>query len=550
MEALSSAVTGLGTFQQALNVVGSNLANVSTPGYKATTISFQELIASVSRPASGPTSTLGGINPHQSVQGVKVGQENAKYTQGSLTPTGKPTDLGITGDGFFVLRQVNGNLAYTRNGNFSIDKTGLFVNASGFPVMGWTADATGNVDTAQPVGKLTIPLGLSKSLVTKNISYGGVLDGSTPPPGTANGSFTAGALDSAAAAGAVVNSPNVDWVDNNGTKHTVSYTFTKVTNNAGLDDVWNMTVNGLTAGGAWTGTNTNATAIPITFDAAGKVSLVNGVAGQTLSVGVGETVEGTQNVGLDLSTLTSSAVAVQPASKADGTVGGPLLSTVTGQIFDSLGTSHQLVLTYQKVVPSAGAGGAEWIYTATVDGDASTSTGKLFFDNHGVYDKALSTANPQVAYQPSNGSELLNMTLDFSHITNQAVATVANVVQKSQDGTPPGTLTSIGVDTDGTINGSFTNGLQIHLGRVALATFPNVQGLVGLGDGMLTQSAASGSPAYTGNNVITAGSLENSNVDIGAEFTNMIVAQRAFQANSKMVTVIDQVLADIANLKN
>ncbi|NDD28106.1 MAG: flagellar hook basal-body protein [Proteobacteria bacterium] len=172
MEALSSAVTGLGTFQQALNVVGSNLANVSTPGYKATTISFQELIASVSRPASGPTSTLGGINPHQSVQGVKVGQENAKYTQGSLTPTGKPTDLGITGDGFFVLRQVNGNLAYTRNGNFSIDKTGLFVNASGFPVMGWTADATGNVDTAQPVGKLTIPLGLSKSLVTKNISRG------------------------------------------------------------------------------------------------------------------------------------------------------------------------------------------------------------------------------------------------------------------------------------------------------------------------------------------------------------------------------------------
>ena len=550
MEALSSAVTGLGSFQTALDVVGSNLANVSTPGYKAATITFQELIASVARGASGPTGAIGGINPQQTVQGVRIGTQNARYTQGAITPTGKSTDLAITGEGFFVLRQVDGTPAYTRNGNFTLDKNGSMVNGSGFPVMGWTADSQGAVDTAQPISPLAVNVGQSRSNVTRNIQYAGVLDGSKLPPGTANASFTAGALDTAAAVGTTVNGTGGTWVDNNGNAHTITYQFTKTVDNPGLDDTWALTVNGINNAGSWTGASTNSTNIPITFDAAGKVATVNGVAGSTLTVGITDTVGGTQNVTMNLAGITSSATPVAVTGTGDGTAGNPLKNLATGQIYDSLGAAHELVVTYQKVVPNITGVAAQWVYSATIDGVASPSSGVLAFKNTGDLDTANSTQSPTIAFSFANGAAPLDAAIDFTPLKNQAVTDQTAVVQKSQDGTPPGTLLSINVQADGTINGSFSNGLQAVVGKVALATFPNVQGLVTKGGGLLATSAASGEPAYGNGGTITSGALENSNVDIGSEFTNMIIAQRAFQANSKMVSVVDQVLAEIANLKS
>lgn len=550
MEALSSAVTGIGSFQKSLDVVGSNLANVSTPGYKAGTITFQELIASVSRGASGPTSAIGGINPQQSIQGVRVGTQNARYTQGAVNPTGKPTDLAITGDGFFVIRQQTEQLAYTRNGNFTVDKNGLLVNASGLPVMGWKADGVGNINTAQPVEPLAVSVGQSRAKFTQNVSYGGVLDGSKAPPGTASATITAGVLDAAAAVGTVANATTTPWVDNSGTRHNMSYQFTKTTDNAGLDDTWEVTINGFGAGGSWTGGATDATNIPITFDAAGNVASVNGVAGSTLTVTVPDSVGGTQPITVDFSALTNGAAPAAVTAGNDGTIGSPLTNTATGVVYDSLGTSHDLVVTYSKVVPNIAGISAQWNYTVTVDGVASPSRGTLRFDNNGNLDTLSSTQNPRFLASLSNGAAQLNMAVDFSAMKNQAATELTAVVQKSQDGAAPGLLLGVDVQADGSINGSFSNGLQQVVGKVALATFPNVNGLVTKGGGLLVTTAASGEPTYGTGGSITSGALENSNVDIGAEFTNMIIAQRAFQANSKMVSVIDQVLAEIANLKS
>lgn len=550
MEALSTAVTGLGTFQKALDTVGSNLANVSTPGYKATTITFQELITSVTRPASGPSENTRGINPQQSVQGVKVGTQNARYTQGSITPTGKSTDLAITGDGFFVMRQADDVLAYTRNGNFTLDKNGSMVNASGYPVQGWKADATGAVDSTKPVEDIIIPLGQSRSNVTQNVSYAGVLDGSRPAPGTAKASFSAGSLDAGAGVGTVANGTSPVWVDNSGVTHNMGYSFQKVIDNPGLDDTWMMNLSGVAASGSWTGAATNTTNINIAFDATGKVSSVNGIAGSTLTVDVTDTVGGTQPVTVDFSGISSSNAPVAVTAQADGTAGAALTNTAIGQVFDSLGTAHELQVTFTKVVPNLAGVAAQWAYSATIDGVASPSTGIVCFSNTGEFDATNSTQNPTITAALANGAAPLNLAVDFSSMANQAVTKLTAVIQKSQDGTPPGSLLSIAVDADGTINAAYSNGLQEPIGRVALATFPNVEGLVGRSGGLLVASPASGNPTFGNGGVITSGALENSNVDIGAEFTNMIIAQRAFQANSKMVSVIDQVLAEVANLKN
>lgn len=550
MEALSSAVTGIGSFQKALDVVGSNLANVATPGYKASTITFQELIASVSRGASGPSGGIGGINPQQSVQGVRVGTQNARYTQGAVSPTGKTTDLAIIGDGFFVVGQQTGQLAYTRNGNFTLDKNGSLVNVSGFPVMGWKASALGVVDTAQPVEALAVNVGQSRTSVTQNVAYAGVLDGSKPPPGTGTATLTAGSLDAAAAVGTIANGTSTNWVDDNGTGHAMSYQFTKVTDNAGLDDTWNVTINGFGASGSWTGGAANATNIPIVFDAAGNIASVNGVAGSTLAVSIPDSVGGTQPVTVDFSAVTNSVAPVAVTGGSDGTSGSPLQNTARGQVYDSLGTAHELSVSYKKVVPNIAGVAAQWNYTVTVDGALSPSTGTLCFTNTGDLDTFNSTANPHLTAIMPNGAAPLDIAADFTALKNQAVTELTAVVQKSQDGTPPGTLLGISVQADGSINGSFSNGLEQIVGKVALATFPNVHGLVTKGGGLMVTTAASGEPTYGTGGTITSGALESSNVDIGAEFTNMIIAQRAFQANSKMVSVIDQVLAEIANLKS
>jgi len=164
MRSMYSGITGLKGFQIAMDVVGNNIANVNTVGFKASRVTFQTTLLQTLKASKSPQAALGGTNPIQVGLGTKLASVDKIMSQGSFQNTGKKTDLAIQGDGFFILSDGSANY-YTRAGNFALDSAGYLVNpATGFKLQGWSAKLTASgkrvVDTNEPVGDIKIQAGL------------------------------------------------------------------------------------------------------------------------------------------------------------------------------------------------------------------------------------------------------------------------------------------------------------------------------------------------------------------------------------------------------
>jgi flagellar hook protein FlgE len=206
MRSMFSGVAGLRSHQTMMDVVGNNIANVNTAGYKASEVTFQEALTQILR---GPSA---GINPLQLGLGVKVAAIDPIFTQGASQVTGRATDLAIQGDGFFVVQHGTEQI-YTRAGAFSFDNGGSLVTSDGSKVMGWVADATGKVDTNGPIKPVSVPTGqVLPSKTTTTVEIGGNL-----------------AADVAVAT--VVNK-SISIYDSIGKAHTLAVAFTKTADNA------------------------------------------------------------------------------------------------------------------------------------------------------------------------------------------------------------------------------------------------------------------------------------------------------------------------------
>lgn len=268
------------------------------------------------------------------------------------------------------------------------------------------------------------------------------------------------------------------------------------------------------------------------------------------------------------------------------TGGTPVNKTITTTIYDSLGNAHQATITFTPdaatplpaTVTNAGgsavAPATRWKYTVTfADGSTTSSnTGEVFFDQNGQYINTSSspTGTPVhalgTAPSAANGNALVmsgwpagnnsvapqTIGLDFSNLAALAGTATANVL--SQNGYAAGTLSNITVGQDGSITGSFSNGQQKTLAQVAVATFQNEGGLHRAGGNAFEQTANSGlAQVGTANSgrygAIIAGSLEQSNVSLADEFTKMIVAQRAFEANTRGISTADQNLMTVLNIR-
>jgi flagellar hook protein FlgE len=492
-DSLFIGVTGLTAYQNQIDVISNNIANVGTVGFKGQDVSFQDLLYQTQGYASAPTTTLGGINAQQVGDGVKIGAIDTNFTQGGLQTTGINTNLAINGNGFFTLANVDGsgNQVYTRDGDFSLNENGyLYDPSSGKAVLGYPVQANGTISQIAPPQPIQIPFGL------KSIAVGTGF-------GTKSGPST--------------------------------------------DNVYDVSLGG----------NLNQT---------------------------------------DYITAVSS----------DNTVNNA--TTISTTVYDSLGNSHEVQITYQPDPPAADGGtgatlpatilnaagvattaATEFAYTVTsTDGSlngASTSlgTGYIFFDQNGQFintssdptgatnthaDDAApsaldgnlftvtqwgSTANADNSTEVGTGTAApASIALDFSNVTALASTSTANTV--SQNGYGAGLLSNITIGTDGTITGAFTNGQNTTLGRLALATFQNEDGLTRTGSNDFTASANSGLAQYgfadsgpLGS--IDSGALEQSNVSIASEFTKMILAQRSFEANAKSITTADQNLQTVISLK-
>ena len=244
---------------------------------------------------------------------------------------------------------------------------------------------------------------------------------------------------------------------------------------------------------------------------------------------------------LDASSATYVAPVVGPPAVAES--GGKVSTTFN--VFDSLGSTHPLTLTMTK-----NATADKWDYKVTDAAGTSLANGSLTFNTDG----SVATGSPAVipAVVLANGAANLNVSLDFSTLTQTQGTSVMTPSQIS--GCTSGDMTSWAIDQNGFITGSFTNGQVSTLGRIVLGEPNNPSGLSRVGDGLYDISPNSGTismvdPGAGSTSRILPSSLEQSNVDLPEEFTKMIIAQRGFQANSRVITTSDEILNEVVNLK-
>jgi flagellar hook protein FlgE len=233
LSSFSTALSALTADETAINVVGNNLANLNTPGFKDTVVSFSDLI---SQSLNGQTQVGNGVGTPVTL---------ANFSQGAITATAGPLDAAIQGSGFFIVQGANNATEYTRGGNFQVNSAGTLETSTGEPVQGWTAAADGTLNTNAPLASITVPTGTLTAPVATTASTVSLNLDSTAT--AANGSF----------------STSVTAYDSLGTSHVITYTFTPT----GTPNQWNYTAS-IPAADATTVTPATGT---LTFDSNGNL---------------------------------------------------------------------------------------------------------------------------------------------------------------------------------------------------------------------------------------------------------------------------------------
>ncbi|MCL5960087.1 MAG: flagellar hook protein FlgE [Chloroflexi bacterium] len=500
IRSMLAAVSGLRNHQTFLDVIGNNIANVNTTGFKASRVLFSDILSQLGRNASSPQEGQGGINPMQVGLGMQVSGADTIQTQGNFQSTGKFTDLAIQGDGFFILNDGTRDF-YSRDGSFDVAIDGTLVNpATGMKVQGWLPDATGAIDTAQPLAGIKIPFGEAMSgQPSTEIAVRGNLDAGLNGYGTITQSNTAGGVGS------------------------LSGVYTGTTNLS-----YSVRIAAVGAGGA-------VTSIEVSTDGGTTY-------GAPIAVGVPPTAIG-NGLSIDIATNTTNAV----GNTYSFTAAPPTIETNVG-VYDSLGSLHTVKLTFTKT----GLNTWDWLATTSEAGvTVAPATATAFtFGATGAYTGTRPAGT--ISLTLTNGASSPEaVTLDLSNLTQLSGNGEAHA---TTDGAPAGSLVSFSVDQTGEVVGVYTNGLSKMIGQIALAKFDNATGLLKSGKNLFEVSANSGNPAVGtpgsgGRGMVSSGYLEMSNVDLALQFTNMIMAERGFQANARVITASDEMLQDLVNLK-
>ncbi|MDZ7772885.1 MAG: flagellar hook protein FlgE [Balneolaceae bacterium] len=534
MKSLNSGVSGLRAFQTKMDVIGNNIANVETSGFKASRVTFTEMLSQ--QIGSGQASESAPSSANQVGLGTRISSIDRDFNQGGLQATGRKTDLAIEGKGFFMVG--DGDQSYlTRDGNFAFNKEGFLVDQSGRMVQGYNAGADGEVQASGTPDDIRVDFeNIFSPQATQNVYMAGNLgsDTSTKQVVQAQSAFTTDAGEIAEEATllndlaqtttdfAVGDTIDFEFTLNDGTNQTITHTYA-----AGdtLEDV----IDTINAG----------------LGAEGTASLVDGM----MVIRSAET--GDSQFSLDNTVVNGTGVMTIPGFEItqEGSTGS---TTVSSTVYDELGKAHTLMLELTQTDANT------WEYEASfLDGEELTAggNGTLTFDNTGnlTSDSAL-----QMAFNPGNGANPVNFTLNLGNPENGSKVTqfagTASAKITSQDGYAQGKLVDYNVDGDGYVNGVYDNGKNIKLAQVAVADVTNYNGLETLGNGLYRNTVASGDVSINvasnlSETKLNSGMLEGSNVDLAREFTDMITSQRAYQSNARVITTADELLAEAVNLK-
>jgi flagellar hook protein FlgE len=491
LRSLSSGVSGLRNQQIKLDVIGNNIANVNTVGYKSHRVNFQEQFSQTLRGGSAPTTALGGTNPSQVGLGVSVGSIDLIQTQGALTPTYKNTDLAISGEGFFILSDGR-NSVFTRDGAFDFDRSGNFLKVSnGFRVMGWNSevmpDGTARVNTNRPIEPIVVPAGITLTpQATTSIRLSSNLEAQTPKLDRAY------PRDSQALA-------SISMFDSQGNTIKGTIVFTRQAEETGKPETANR----------W-----QIAFKPQSIKDFRFVKSDGKLNDDPQDSVVNKIIDGTgARVDENAFREPANGQVPNPANPAGPTIpgivakmpsaGAPVLTTLP--TFRLAPSTSANPLTLQLEVGTPGRTDGLTQYT-----DPTSDPSKKFY-NH-------------------------------------------TAVMVDQNGYGSGNLSGVSLDASGSLMGVFTNGRSRVLGQVAVSTFTNPSGLAVAGDNVFTTTANSGepqvgTPATGSRGMIAPGTLENSNVDLAQSFSELIVAQRSLQSNSKVITTSDEVLQELMSLK-
>ncbi|EMI71713.1 flagellar hook-basal body protein [Leptospira noguchii str. Bonito] len=445
-----------------MDVIGNNISNVNTHGFKTERVTFQDMISQELRGASEPKENIGGVNPQQVGLGSLIAAIDKIMTQGSLQTTGKNTDVAMSGEGFFIVKDGDKQF-YTRAGAFNLDKNGYYVNpANGLKVQGWNSrlDDKGNkyINSAASIEDIIIPVySKEPARATSQIDFKSNLNSSAPavPPDATQEEITA-----------MINDPDpkmrrghvttINTFDDQGIQREFKMEFYKV-----RDNTWKARLN-----------MTDSTQLSVD---------VSGTGGQN--------------------------------------------TQLPGNVELEFGFTPDGKLVYVS------------------DGVDSMNSGKL---------------NAKVSFRIPGNPAIQNFDLNLGEagMVNGITQFSSDFTTKAvkQDGYTMGYLESFSIDNSGTITGVFSNGVRQPLARIATAVFNNPAGLDKAGDTMFAYSMNSGEPnigeaGVQGRGKINAGLLEMSNVDLSDQFTDMIVTQRGFQANSRTITTSDQMIQEVLGLK-
>ena len=560
--AMNTSVNALALNETAIAVIGNNIANADTNGFKASTVLFTTQLSQTLSAGAAPTSTNGGANPEQIGLGASVAATETDFTQGGITNTNNPSDLAIQGSGFFVLNTASGNV-YTRDGNFTLNANNELVNSQGFGVQGYGVDGNFNLVTSQ-LQNLTIPLGtLNVAKQTTSLSMSGALL-PTGQTATQGAQLLSDTLGDAGNSGADATSSTLltDLEDPPGTSLGIKagdvLQFTPQVGGATLQPV-TLDVKSTTTLGDLTSLLDGSLGIqsgsgvpndPNELPAAGQPG-VNVVNGQIQIVGNMGTVN---DIAFAAGDLTDNGTAVPINFTKDETANGESAST-NFVVYDSLGTPLTVGMT--AVLQSTGPDATTYRYffnSADNDGPSTAlGTGTITFGSTG---QVISGGTASFSIDRSGTAAVSPMvvTANLSGISGISPTTTGSTLSlATQNGAAPGTLTSFTIDPNGVINGAFSNGASETLGQVMLAQFANQQGLVADGNGAYTVGGNSGPPNLTkpnssGSGSLQTGAIEQSNTDIGSSLVNLITVSTNYQGDARVISIADQLINSLLTM--
>lgn len=478
MRSLYSGVSGLRVHQTKMDVIGNNISNVNTVGFKASSVNFSDILYQTTKSASGANVQTGtaGTNAMQIGLGANLASITTSITKtGGSQRTDNPFDIMIEGDGFFVVNNGNGNY-FTKAGSFNVDAAGTLCTPTGATVMGWQPskeDPTATVaDRVSPL-KIMSPENLySAPEATTQVYLHGNIDSMDTSLTTNKGKVIV-----------------VSFFDNLGNSYNAEL---KLVQNSEAENVGSYLVS-----------------LNNIYDSKGDSIFVKKVVDEDGNVEYQETNTQSAVFGLDGAEFAAS--------------------------FDENGI-------------------------VTMDGEAvplyfDTATGKF----KGIGDDNATGFTLGVIAEDGPFKEIF---MDFSSITmfnNSGTTTVESTKGTKASGAgagkESGNMSGVSIDQQGKIYGVYDNGDNRLLGQVVVATFSNAAGLEAIGNNMFAATNNSGEFNGIGEDVTSSGGkfvtgvLEMSNVDLSAQFTEMITTQRGFQANSRIITTSDTLLEELINLK-